>query len=144
MKMGRKIKESEVRVQEWMSKINSKIASNLPLVSTGVLCDGWIKIPKKTVLSSAIVEAIGSCLQEKCYLAHLAGTNSFEEYSELACVSTSIHECLDYLAGLTPKNAARFEVVCQLVNFYVYQSLAKHLNLSQKKTSCGSFELSLF
>jgi hypothetical protein len=87
-----------------------------------------INIPMKTVLSSAIGEAIGSCLQEKCYLAHLAATNSFEEYSRLACVSTSICECLEYLAGLTPKNAARFEVVCQLVNVHVYQSLAEHKN----------------
>jgi hypothetical protein len=126
-----------------MSKIDS-ITSNLPLASTRVLNDGLLNIPKKNVLSTAIVEALGARLEEKCYLAHLASTTSFEEYSKLACVSTSVRECLDYFTELTSENAGRLEVVCQLVNVYVYQSLAEHLNLSQKKASRGSFELSLF
>jgi hypothetical protein len=140
---GRKMKACEKQQTEWMSRIDV-IAGALPKTTSHALQDGWLKMPRKLVLTGNIVQALRRRFQQKSYLGHLSSTKTFIKSSKLANVSTALHQCLEFISKVTTSQAKQFETVSELINVYVYKALTDHLNSAHKKNMHESFEMALY
>jgi hypothetical protein len=128
---------------EWTTRI-AVIASSLQKSSSRAIQDGWLKMKEKLVLTAHILQSLRRRFQEKSYLGHLSSTETFEERSKLATVSTALCECLEFISNMTTIQAKQFETVCELVNVYIFKVLTEHLNSAHKKNSQASFEITLY
>jgi hypothetical protein len=128
---------------EWTTRI-VVIGSSLPKSSSRAIQDGWLKMKEKSVLTGDILQSLRRRFQEKSYLGHLSSTETFEERSKLATVSTALCECLEFISNMTTIQAKQFETVCELVNVYIFKVLTQHLNSAHKKNSQASFEITLY
>jgi hypothetical protein len=140
---GRKMKACGKQQTEWMARIDVIVVA-LPKITSRALQDGWLKMPRKSVLTGNIVQALRQRYQQKSYLGHLSSTETFVESSKLATVSTALRECLKFISKMSTSQAKQFETVSELINIYVYKALTDHLNSAHKKNMHESFEMALY
>jgi hypothetical protein len=140
---GRKMKACEKQQTEWMTWIDVIVAA-LPKTTSRALQDGWLKMPRKSVLTGNIVQALRRQFQQKSYLGHLSSTETFVESSKLATVSTALRKCLESISKMSTSQAKQFKTVSELINIYVYKALTDHVNLAHKKNMHESFEMALY
>jgi hypothetical protein len=80
---GRKMKACEKQQTEWITRIDV-IEAALPKTTSRALQDGWLKMPRKLVLTDNIVQALQRQFQQKSYLGHLSSTETFVKSTKLA------------------------------------------------------------